>query len=60
MDPMYQGDRCVFGCDEDPLGLFYLPSGCFCHAETLQWLCPQHWEKSAAIAGIYSVFYWGA
>jgi hypothetical protein len=52
--------RCIFGCRDEPVGLFYLPGGCYCHADQFQYLCWHHLQKSAALDGIYEVIYWGA
>jgi hypothetical protein len=50
----------LFGCQDEPVGLFYLPGGCYCFADQLQYLCWHHLHKSAALKGIHEVFYWGA
>jgi hypothetical protein len=55
--------KCIFGCDEERNGVyghFWLPQGCFCHADQEQDLCVQHFIKCTTLDGIYWIYYWGA
>jgi hypothetical protein len=59
--PLNGDEHCLFGCRDDPVGLFWLPQGCFCYPDdVLQTLCEYHWLKSTCLDGIYMIVYWGA
>jgi hypothetical protein len=53
-------DKCIFGCRDEPIGLFFLPGGCYCHADQMQFLCEHHWRRATALDGIYWFIYFGA
>jgi len=51
--------KCQFGCDDEPIGLFYFPCGCMCFDDELQYLCSQHVYNAFPVNGMFEVIHWG-